>query len=119
MSFNAYPLEDMEANVVWLSFWVNNSPENMNRNAEALTWHRVSKVAEESGEVISEMINLVDGNPRKIGQGDLARLKKELLDVVVAALGAYEHVDHHRGRSLHDLKDFIQSRVERAKAVGS
>lgn len=119
MGFNAYPLEDMEANLVWMSFWVNNSTENMNRNTEALTWGRLAKVAEECGEVVAAYIGVTAQNPRKGETHEVADVKKELLDVALTALAAYEHMDHHRGRSMHDLKDFIQSRVERAKAASA
>lgn len=115
MSFNAYPLEDLEANLVWLSFWINNSPANMNRNTEALTWGRLAKVAEECGEVVAAYIGVTAQNPRKGQTHEPADVKKELLDVVVTALAAYEHVDYHRGRSMHDLRTHLDGLIQRAR----
>jgi hypothetical protein len=38
----------------------------------------------------------------------MSDVKKELLDVAVTALLAYEHVDHHEGDVLNALLDHIE-----------
>lgn len=92
-----------------ISEWVDTSPQNIVRNPEALTWHRVAKPAEEAGEVIDEMIKFVGGNPRKFGSPDDTELIEELLDTALAALAAVEHLRGNQGKSL----DLLARKVER------
>lgn len=80
----------------------------------AQTWARLSKVAEESGEVISAYIGVTGQNPRKGKYASMSDVKKELLDVAVTALLAYEHVDHHQGVVLNALLDHIEFVRKRA-----
>jgi NTP pyrophosphatase (non-canonical NTP hydrolase) len=120
MSYNGYPLEDMETDLVRISRLIN--AHNAGRDPEAILWGRVAKVAEEAGEVIDALVFATGQNPRKgeaildVSSMDFASLKKELLDVVCAALCAYEHLDDHKGRSMHDLRDFILTRKQRINA---
>lgn len=122
MSYPGFPLEDMETDLVRISYLIND--HNFGRDPEAITWGRVAKVSEEAGEVIDALILATGQNPRKgdaiidpVDGFDFTNVKKELLDVVCAALCAYEHVDNHRGRSMHDLHDFILTRKQRLDEV--
>lgn len=121
MSYSAYPLEDMESDLIRISRLIN--AHNAGRDPEAITWGRVAKVSEEAGEVIDALILATGQNPRKgaaildVSMVDWTNVKKELLDVVCAALCAYEHVDGHRGRSMHDLHSFILTRKKRLDEV--
>lgn len=57
----------------------------------AQDWARVSKVQEELGEAIGELILATDQNPRKQGLGDRARLHDELADTALTAIFALQH----------------------------
>lgn len=115
MGYAGYPLEDMEGNLVWLSRWIDQYNIDHGIDPEAITWGRLAKIAEEHGEVISAFIGVTAQNPRKGYSHSREQVKKELLDVVVTALGAWEHMDGHTGRSLHALKYHIDALVERAR----
>jgi hypothetical protein len=111
----------VSAELAALSKWIDEAPANAARNPEAATWGRVSKVAEESGEVadellllavrklgldsaagriISAMIAWTGQNPRK-EQDDSAqdRVIKELADVMVTAGAAIEHLTGNHGEA--------------------
>lgn len=98
--------------LVALSRWIDN--QNKHRDPEAITWGRLAKIAEENGEVIEAYIGATGQNPRKgVTHTDEAVLE-ELLDVAVTALGAYEHIDAHQGRSIYELQDKIIRVADRA-----
>lgn len=97
--------EESACALVWLSRWVDAG--NAHRSPEALLWHRVAKVGEESGEVLAALIGATGGNPRKGVTHTYSDIIEELLDVAVTALGAVEHLDDHRGRSLTLLAEKI------------
>lgn len=97
-----------------LSRWVDESPENAARDPEAATWGRLSKITEEAGEVITAFIGATGQNPRKGFSATEADVRKELLDVAVAALAAYEHLSGNQGQSVVALKGYLDELIKRA-----
>lgn len=94
------------------SQWIDNAQGL--RDAEAITWGRLAKVSEECGEVIEAWIGVTNQNPRKGVTHTRDDVAKELLDVAVTALAAYEHMVGNRGDSLSALFnhiDFIWARM--------
>lgn len=83
-----------------ISRWVDEAECNRYRDPEALGWHRVSKVAEKSGEAISEWLLFTGGNPRKERGHSTGPVIEELLDTAIAALGAVEHLIGNTGYSV-------------------
>lgn len=98
-----------------ISEWIDGSSANMARDPEAATWGRLSKVAEEAGEVVSAFIGVTNQNPRKGVYATPADVKKELLDVAVTALAAYEHMTDNRGDSMLALLQHVTSIHKRAE----
>lgn len=90
-----------QAALTALSNWIDAG--NSHRDPEALTLHRLIKLAEEAGEVVTAVIGAYGANPRKGVTNGFDKVLDELLDVAVTALGAYEHIDGHRGQALQDL----------------
>jgi hypothetical protein len=82
--------------------------------AEVILLHRTIKVAEELGEAVTNLIGFTGANPRKGTLGTEADILAELLDVAVTALGAYEHIDGNRGRSMAALDAKIVAVAKRA-----
>ncbi|MDJ1113216.1 MazG-like family protein [Microbacterium dauci] len=107
--------EIVAEHLVALSRWV--EAGNAHRDPEALTLHRVIKVAEEVGETVTALIGALGANPRKGVEGTMENVLEELLDVAVAALGAYEHIDAHQGRAYDELASKIIRVAERAGVV--
>jgi hypothetical protein len=97
--------------LVKLSEWIDD--RNSGRDAEAITLHRVIKVAEELGEVTTALIGALGANPRKGITNGMDSVRDELLDVAVTALGAYEHLDDHNGRALEELDKKIIAVAQR------
>lgn len=98
--------------LVALSRWVDAS--NAHRDPEANTWARIAKVAEEAGEAITAYTGAIGHNPRKGVTCGTDAVLTELLDVAVAALAAYEHLDGHTGRALDALDRKIEAVATRA-----
>lgn len=110
------PTEDATATaLVALSRWIDAG--NAHRDPEAVTWGRLAKLAEEQGEVIAAYIGATGQNPRKGVTHTMEDVQKELLDVAITALGAYEHITGHRGWALAALDEAIVSVANRAGAV--
>ena len=105
------------AALVALSQWIDAG--NAFRDAEAVTWGRLAKLTEESGEVIAAFIGATGQNPRKGITHSIADVGAELLDVAVTALGAYEHLTYHQGLALPALEQKILAVAERAGLVGA
>jgi hypothetical protein len=105
----------MSSRLAQLSEWIDSAPANIGRNPEALTWHRVMKVAEEIGEVTEAMIGWTAGNPRKGETHESSDVVKELLDVAVSALAGVEHLTGNGGLSMAMLEHHIDFLMERAK----
>lgn len=97
-----------------LSKWIDESPANATRDPEALTWGRLAKVQEEAGEVIAAYIGVTGQNPRKGVHGGIDDVKKELLDVAVSALTAFEHVTGNKGTCILALMWHIDTLRKRA-----
>ena len=119
MGYLHNPAGEASRAIVALSRWVDDAPENAARDREAATWGRLAKLTEEAGEVIAAYIGVTGQNPRKGVSHDMVEVEKELLDVALTALAAYEHVTGHRGEALSALFDFAVSRYERARAVST
>lgn len=80
-----------------LSRAIDEHPKNAARDPEARTWGRLAKVSEECGEVIEAYIGATGQNPRKGQTHTIADVSEELLDVALAALAAWEHLNGNRG----------------------
>ncbi|MDF2991879.1 MAG: hypothetical protein K0S37_2393 [Microbacterium sp.] len=104
-----------QAALVSLSEWIDAG--NAQRDPEALTLHRLIKLTEESGEVVTATIGALGANPRKGVTNTFEKVLEELLDVAITALGAYEHIDGHQGRALSELDGKIVRVAERAGAI--
>lgn len=89
---------------------IDEAPANAKRDPEAAMWSRVSKCVEETGEVVAALIGALGQNPRKGVTHTMRDVKDELLDVVLTALTAYEHLDGNGGRSMADFADFVYDR---------
>lgn len=74
-------------------------------DAEAHTWRRCLKVAEESGEVFAALSGMLGENPRKGVTHTSDDVIMELLDVAGAALGAVSYMTQERGDPLALLAD--------------
>ncbi|SRR5712691_8884480 len=98
-----------------ISDWIDNSPENLARDPEARTWGRLAKVSEECGEVIGAYIGVTGQNPRKGVNHSQDDVLKELLDVAITALCAYEHMTGNKAQSLEALFTCIHSTAKRAE----
>lgn len=107
--------ESVAASLALLSRWIDEAPANAGRDSEAATWGRLAKVAEESGEVIEAMIGATGQNPRKGFTHGIGDVGKELLDVAVTALAAYEHLTGNHGASVEALERHLEGLLERAE----
>lgn len=102
---------ESNSSIAALSNWIDESLSH--KDPETVTLHRITKLGEESGEVFNETIGAFGANPRKGIVSDFEKVKEELLDVAVTALGAYEHLDG-QGRSVSELLEKIKRVTERA-----
>jgi hypothetical protein len=75
-------------------------------------WSRVSKVNEELGEAVNELIGITGQNPRKGFYGSHDNLIKELLDTCTTALYAVEHFTK-TGDTMSRLEDHIDYQHDR------
>lgn len=85
----------------------------------AQDWARISKVIEELGEAINELILLTGQNPRKARTEDDTQLLNELADVVLTGMLAMLHFtksDVRVGGILIDKTQAIGVRMVKAKA---
>jgi hypothetical protein len=110
-------IDHADVQIAALSRWVDDAPANRSRDPEAALWGRVSKVAEESGEVIAALIGATGQNPRKGVTATMDDVGKELLDVALTALAAYEHINGNGGGSLAALVGHIEKTAVRAGLV--
>ena len=100
-----------------ISVYIDESEANVERDREALGWHRVTKAAEEAGEVIDAWLRYTGGNPRK-GPAPLDDVIAELLDTANAALAGVEHLTGNSGKALGLLFDKVDAVHERAGLQG-
>lgn len=98
-----------------LSEWVDQYPPNAARDPEARLWGRMSKVAEEVGELIAAVIGATDQNPRKGKTHTMDDVAKELLDIALTVLCGYEHLTGNQGVSITALYQHINRTVRRAR----
>lgn len=95
-----------------LSRWIDDA--NSHRDREAILWGRISKIAEENGEVIAALIGMTGQNPRKGVTHNPNDVMEELMDVALTALGALEHMTGNRGIALGMFDDKIDRVHQRA-----
>ena len=98
-----------------LSKWIDEA--NAHRDTEAQIWGRVSKIAEENGEVIEALIGYLGANPRKGQTHDIGHVRKELFDVAVTALGAACHLAGNRTDAIQELVGHIETVARRAGVI--
>jgi hypothetical protein len=114
-TYDQAPATVAATSLVAISRWIDEAPRNAARDREAATWGRISKIGEEFGEVIAAFIAFTGQNPRKPQDSDaLIGVGKELLDVALTALGAYEHLTDHQGLAIGDLFEHIEYVRDRA-----
>jgi hypothetical protein len=65
--------------------------ETYQKQPLAQDWARVSKVAEELGEAIQQLIAITGQNPRKGQSGSYGELLEELADTAMTAVYAIQH----------------------------
>jgi NTP pyrophosphatase (non-canonical NTP hydrolase) len=94
-----------------LSAWIDRG--NAHRDAEAVTWGRLAKVAEECGEVIAAYIGATGQNPRKGVTHPIHEVEEELLDVALTALCAVAHLNSNDGT---DVLALFADKVQRVTA---
>lgn len=109
-------LVNMGAEVARLSEWIDR--HNAHKSQEAVTWGRLAKLAEETGEIIQEMILHTGQNPRKPQDDRTAELIKENLDVALTAFGNVEHLTGNQGESLLRFLTHLGNVVTRAEQAG-
>jgi NTP pyrophosphatase (non-canonical NTP hydrolase) len=91
-------MQDIDSAVGQFSTWVDSTyPDAL--HPHLLIHRRLGKVTEEVGEVTDAIGGYFGENPRKGITHTLDGLQGELLDVAVAALGAWEHLDGNTGRA--------------------
>lgn len=87
---------------------------------EAHRWRRCAKVSEEAGEVIEALLGVEAENPRKGRTHDLDDLRAELLDVALAAMGAWTHLNGNETGVTAALAEHVTGRAARlARAVAA
>src|SRR5690242_18815203 len=97
-------MPDGDAAVLELSALIDGSyPTGL--DAEAHRWRRCAKIGEEAGEVIEALLGLSGENPRKGITNGVDKVRKELLDVALAAVGAVAHLDGNTGSPIDALSD--------------
>ncbi len=111
-------MSDTGRRLAALSQWIDDG--NAERDREARTWGRLAKLAEENGEVIAAFIGATGQNPRKGYTHSIADVSKELLDVAVTALAAWEHMHGNTGGSMFALAGHVAAVHDRAglEAIG-
>jgi hypothetical protein len=105
-------MNPMPAQLAAISKWIDKS--NSDKDPEAVLWGRVAKIGEEFGEVIEALIGYTNQNPRKGITHGIEHVRKELLDVALTALCAFEHVTSNSAISLAAFETHIQSVYDRA-----
>lgn len=102
-----------------LSVWIDSANYDQGWAPEAVTWGRLAKIAEEFGEVIAAHIGATGQNPRKGFTHTWTDVNKELLDVALTALCAWEHMNGANGKSLVALDAHIAFVLNRAGLDGT
>lgn len=107
-------LRDAALQLVALCQWIDGAPANAARDPEALLWVRCAKVSEEAGEVVDALNRATGANPRKPVRASMDEVRKELLDVALTALNAFEHTTGCTGLSIAALFSHIEATYRRA-----
>ncbi|WP_166973334.1 YciI family protein [Brevibacterium atlanticum] len=102
----------IDAELTALSKWIDE--DNADRDPEAVTWGRIAKTIEEAGEAVAAYIGMTGQNPRKGVTHSQTDVENELLDVAIAALGAYEHMTNHAGSAMCSLARKLDKITKRA-----
>lgn len=110
------PSSGLAVQMAALSLWIDRG--NAFRDPEAITWGRLAKLSEEVGEVITAYVGATGQNPRKGVTHCQSDVRKELLDVAVTALAAYEHLSGNDGLSVDALGVHVAALVDRAGLAG-
>lgn len=108
-------VSQVAVSVAWLSDWIDSHPANLARDPEAAAWSRLAKIGEEFGEVVAAYIGATGQNPRKGITHQMYDVEKELLDVALTALAAYEHLTGNTGRSMDVFASQVARVVARAR----
>lgn len=106
-------LDEMDRGLEVVSRWIDEAPGNAERDPEALTWGRLAKVSEESGEVIAAYIGVTGQNPRKGFSDTMDHVAEELLDVALTALCAYAHVRPEDPSPMRAFEAHLRARMAR------
>lgn len=104
-------MTDINIEIIKMSDWIDD--HNSHKDPEAQLWSRVAKIGEEFGEVIAALIGITGQNPRKGYTHSLADVRKELMDVIVTAMGAYYHA-YQDPNILEALERHVEDLIERA-----
>lgn len=94
-----------------MSDWIDDA--NAHRDPEAQTWGRLTKVCEESGEVVAAFIGATGQNPRKGVSHTMGDVQEELLDVALTALAAYHHLVQGNLSPTLQLEEHTRKRMKR------
>lgn len=105
-------MSDTGRRLAAISEWINNG--NPDLDPTALDWLRIAKITEEAGEVVAAYIGWMGQNPRKGYTHNRADVSKELLDVALTALAAWEHLHGNTGGSMFALAGHTAFVHERA-----
>lgn len=92
--------------------------ERYGRQPLAQDWARISKVAEELGEVVDAFIGCTGQNPRKGEYGDMSDVLEELADVAFTAILAMQHFTkdaNHTFMILGEKLNRIHARITERK----
>lgn len=79
-------MSDAQRSLTAISQWIDTSPGYAGCSDETVLWRRTMKASSELGEVVRE-VDLLG-----IKKGAIDSVRREVLDVAVAALGAVEHI---------------------------
>lgn len=108
---------DTARTIADLSAWIDD--HNRGTSAETQLWSRTSKITEEAGEVVAAIIGATGQNPRKGFTHTLDDVRRELLDVALTALTAWEHLADNNGQCLVALAAHVRhvgDRMNRARS---
>src|ERR1700735_3726792 len=103
------------ADVHFLDDYIDNhSDERYRIQPLANDWARISKIAEELGEVTSAFIGVTGQNPRKGGYGTYPELFDELADTAIACIVAIQHFTKDTHRTSQIVQDRMAYRRDKA-----
>jgi NTP pyrophosphatase (non-canonical NTP hydrolase) len=104
-----HSFEYISSTVQAMSARIDAEPRNQeNTPLENLLLRTTVKLAEEYGELNEAIIGVTGQNPRKGETHTWDDVDKELMDIAVAALGAYEHRHNNDGSSIKRLAAHLE-----------